>query len=113
MLDSIRVWNDGEKTIQLHGKSINDRKEMLERMPTVVFIHDDFLFASGSPECRRWFIDQILSMHDPFYIDQLRKYKKVLKQRNHLIKRGRMNLLEHFGEQLAHTGLAVSKRREG
>lgn len=105
-------WDDGEKTIQLHGKNVNDRKEMLERLPTVVFIHNDFLFASGSPERRRWFVDQTLSMHDTFYIDQLRKYKKVLKERNHLIKRGKTKLLEHFGERLAHTGLAVSKRRE-
>jgi len=105
------TWNDGKKTIQLHGKNVNDRKELLDRIPTIVFIHDDFLFVSGSPERRRWFVDQTLSMQDSLYIDQLRRFKKALKERNYLIRNREKNLVEYFSEQLAHAGLAVSKRR--
>jgi len=105
-------WENGEKTIQLHGKKVKDRKELIDKIPTIVFIHDDFLFVSGSPERRRWFVDQTLSMHDSLYIDQLRSFRKILKERNYSIKNGEMNLIEHFGEQLAYTGLAISRKRD-
>ena len=71
------VWRDGSKVIRLHGKAVVDRKELIRRIPAIVFVHDDFLFVSGPPEKRRWFMDQTLSLHDPLYVDQLRRYKKA------------------------------------
>jgi len=105
-------WQDGVKTIKLHGKAVNDRKELLRRIPAIVFAHEDFLFAGGPPERRRWFMDQTLSLHDPLYVDQMRRFKKLLKERNHILKTRKTGLLEHYGEQLAFAGLAVSQRRE-
>ncbi len=106
------IWKDGVKSIRLHGKTVNDRKELLRRIPVIVFAHEDFLFAGGPPERRRWFMDQTLSLHDPLYIDQIRRYKKLLKERNHLLKTRKTALLDHYGEQLAFAGLAVTERRE-
>lgn len=106
------VLRDGGKEIRLHGKSVTDRKELIRRIPAIVFVHDDFLFVSGPPEKRRWFMDQTLSLHDPLYVDQLRRYKKLLKERNYLLRRGQRNLIDHYGEQLAYAGLALSERRD-
>jgi len=103
---------DGMKTIKLHGKTVSDRKDLLRRIPAIIFAHEDFLFAGGPPERRRWFMDQTLSLHDPLYVDQMRRYKKLLKERNHLLKTRKSELLDHYGEQLAFAGLAVSERRE-
>ncbi len=106
------TWRDGTKSIRLHGKAVNDRKELLRRIPVIVFVHEDFLFIGGPPERRRWFMDQTLSLHDPLYVDQIRRFKKLLKERNHLLKSRKTALLDHYGEQLAYAGLAVSDRRE-
>ena len=106
------TWQDGTKTIRFHGKTVNDRKELLRRIPVIVFAHEDFLFAGGPPERRRWFMDQTLSLHDPMYVDQIRRFKKLLKERNHLLKSRKTVLLDHYSEQLASAGLAVSDRRE-
>jgi DNA replication and repair protein RecF len=103
---------DGVKSIRLHGKSVTDRKELLRRIPTIVFVHEDFLFAGGPPERRRWFMDQTLSLHDPLYVDQMRRFRKLLKERNHLLKRRKTSMLDHYGEQLAFAGLALTDRRE-
>lgn len=105
-------WQEGIKTIKLHGKAVTDRKELLRRIPAIVFVHEDFLFAGGPPERRRWFMDQTLSLHDPLYVDQMRRYKKLLKERNHLLRTRKTSLLDHFGEQLAFAGLALTDRRE-
>lgn len=105
-------WQDGIKSIKLHGKAVTDRKELLRRIPAIVFVHEDFLFAGGPPERRRWFMDQTLSLHDPLYVDQMRRYKKLLKERNHLLRTRNTSLLDHYGEQLAFAGLALTERRE-
>jgi len=105
-------YQDGIKTIKIHGKAVNDRKELLRRIPAIVFAHEDFLFAGGPPERRRWFMDQTLSLHDPLYVDQMRRFKKLLKERNYLLKSRKTDLLDHYSEQLAFAGLAVSERRE-
>ena len=106
-------WKDGTKSIKLHGKPVVDRKELIKRVPSIAFVHDDFLFAGGPPERRRWFMDQTLSLHDPLYVDQLRRYRKLLKERNFLLKTRQLSLLDHYSEQLAFAGLALMERREG
>jgi len=106
------VYRDGVKTISLLEKAVEDRKDLLRQIPSIAFVHDDFLFAGGPPERRRWFMDQTLSLHDPLYVDQLRRYRRLLKERNHLLKSRRSDLLDHYGEQLAFAGLAISERRE-
>ncbi len=105
------TWKDGSKTIRLHDKVVTDRKSLLRLMPVIAFVHDDFLFAEGPPERRRWFVDQTLSLHDPLYIDQLRRFRKILRERNYLLKTKNHSLMDHYGEQLAFAGLALMERR--
>ena len=111
MGNTVVALKNGIKTIHLHGKKVTDRKVLLRRIPTIVFAHGDFLLSGGPPEKRRWFMDQTLSLHDPFYVDQLRRYKKLLKERNYLLKEHRLSLLDHYSEQLASAGLEIAERR--
>ena len=106
------IWKNGNKIIKVNGKIISDRKNLINKLPVIVFVHDDFLFVSGPPEKRRWFVDQTLSLHDPLYVDQLRRYKKLLKERNYLLKTRQFSLLDHYSEQLAFSGLGVSEKRK-
>ncbi|MCL2880186.1 MAG: DNA replication and repair protein RecF [Treponema sp.] len=76
----------GKKTILIHGKKAEDRKELLSVAPCIVFCHEDMDFISGSPERRRWFFDQALSLYDPVYLDDLRRYRQVLKTRNAVLR---------------------------
>ncbi|MHC6203175.1 DNA replication/repair protein RecF [Breznakiellaceae bacterium SP9] len=76
----------GKKSFLVDGKRGSDRKELLEREPCIVFCHEDMNFISGSPEQRRWFFDQSMSLYDPLYLDDLRNYRRVLKTRNALLK---------------------------
>ncbi len=57
--DSISIRYDGQtKDIRLNGKGLRDRKELVFHNPAVVFCHEDFSFAAGDPERRRFFFDQ-------------------------------------------------------
>ena len=85
---------DGKKTIALDGKKIEDRKELLSVAPSVVFCHEDMDFVAGTPERRRWFFDQTRSLWDPLYLEDLRKYRHILKSRNTLLKNHAMPVLD-------------------
>lgn len=106
------TWENGKKTIKLHGKKVVDRKELLRRVPAIAFVHDDFLFAGGPPERRRWFMDQTISLHDPLYVNQLRNYRKLLYQRNCILRKRNLSLLDYYSEQLALAGFALIQQRK-
>jgi len=85
--DKILVkFEKGKKSIFINGKRAEDRKELLSIAPAIVFCHEDMEFVSGSPERRRWFFDQTLSLYDPVYLEDLRRYRRVLKSRNTVLK---------------------------
>lgn len=102
---------NGIKSIRLHGKKVQDRKDLIMRIPTIIFVHEDIFLTKGPQEKRRWFMDQTLSLLDSLYVDQLRRYKKLLKERNNVLKKRMLNLLDHFGEQLVLAGLAIVEKR--
>ncbi len=100
------------KKIEKDGKMVHDRKELVNTMPCVLYSHDDLDFAAGSPERRRFFIDQSLSMYDVMYIDLIRKYKRILKSRNICLKDNKVELLDAYDIQLIQTGLEIQKKRK-
>jgi len=106
------VYKEKKKRIEKNAKVILDRKELIDTIPCILYNHDDLDFASGSPERKRFFIDQSLSMYDSSYIDVLRKYKKILKTRNQVLKDKRADILESIDIQLVEIGLEVCKRRK-
>jgi DNA replication and repair protein RecF len=104
----------GKKQIFIDGKR-EDRKKLLSVIPSIVFCHEDLSFINNVQEKRRWFFDQNLSIYDDIYLDDLRKYKKILKTRNLLLKEKydlkKEKILEVIDIQLIEYGLRLIKRR--
>jgi DNA replication and repair protein RecF len=77
-------------------------------------------FVSGAPERRRWFFDQVLSLYDPVYLEDLRRYRHVLKSRNTLLRDFAQRklsgspdeVLDALDPQLAMYGLKLMEKRE-
>jgi len=119
--DEILVkFENKKKSIFINGKPAEDRKELLLIAPSIVFCHEDMEFVSGTPEKRRWFFDQTLSLYDPVYLDDLRRYKKILKTRNTVLRDTSLNkftgnpgsVLDALDPQFAVYGLRIMKKRE-
>jgi len=121
--DSILVkFEKSKKSIFINGKHIEDRKELLFITPSIVYCHEDMEFVSGSPERRRWFFDQTLSLYDPVYLEDLRRYRRVLKTRNTVLRdfaqnRNRDNssieqVLDALDPQFAVYGQKLMEKRE-
>jgi len=106
-------YENNKKKVLLNDKIINDRKEIVTRIPCISFCHDDFQFVVGAPERKRWFIDQTLSLLNFDYIDDIRNYSKVLKIRNFMLKdRKDYKLLEVYDYSLAEFGLRIFNKRK-
>lgn len=83
---ALQVGFSGTKRkVKLNGKTISSYRELLEAYRVVTIIEEDVMLIKGAPELRRSFIDQALFLFDPSYTELLRRYKKVLKQRNALL----------------------------
>ncbi|MCL2067824.1 MAG: DNA replication and repair protein RecF [Treponema sp.] len=113
-------FEKGKKNIFIDGKKAEDRKDLLQAVPCIVFCHEDMEFISGSPERRRWFFDQVLSLYDPVYLDDLRRYRRVLKTRNSLLRdcvsrrfAGNSDaVLDALDPQLVNYGVNLMEKRE-
>lgn len=106
------IFENNKKRIEKNGKKINDRKELINTIPCILFCHDDMRFATGDPEDRRFFIDQSLTLYDSTYIDDLRNYKKILKSRNTILKEHKYDLLPVYDQQLVNYGLIIQSKRK-
>lgn len=106
------IFENNKKRIEKNGKKINDRKELINTIPCILFCHDDLKFATGEPEYKRFFIDQSLTMYDATYIDDMRNYKKVLKSRNLILKNHEYEMLDVYDNQLAKYGFIIQQKRK-
>ncbi len=111
--DSIKIFLDGnQKKIQLNGKNVTDRKDIVSNFPCVVFCHNDLYFVNGSPDKKRTYMDQCISLNNPLFINHLRNYKKILKERNIILKKRQNNLLDVYTERLIDTGFPIMEKRD-
>ncbi len=106
------IYENNKKRIEKNGKKIQDRKELINTIPCIIFCHDDLRFATGEPEARRFFIDQSLSLYDYSYIDDIRNYKKILKSRNIILKNHNYETLDIYDAQLAQLGIIIKDKRK-
>jgi len=110
---SVKILKEGKKEIRVDGRVINDRMDLIENVPCIVFSHQDLSFITGSPEMGRRFFNQTLSLFDPLLVGLLRSYRKLLKSRNILLKESNRTLLPAYTRNLAEVGLQIQRRREG
>ncbi len=105
-------YTNNKKKILKNGKTLKDRKDLINTIPCVLFSHSDLDFVIGDPERKRFFIDQSLSMYDVLYIDTLRRYKKILKNRNAILKTEQYETLEAFDVGLIREGREIVRKRK-
>ena len=66
-----------------------------------------------TPEERRKFFDQMLSLYSQRYFDSLRSYRSILAQRNAAIRSGDDYLISLYNNRLATYGMEIMEERAG
>ncbi len=101
----IDFFKEGKKRIVINGAEVKRVGDLLGNIHAVFFNPGELKLVQESPEDRRRFLDISLSQINKRYFHSLSKYKKILVQRNNLLKESDRELildtLPVWDEQLA------------
>ncbi|MFW6268543.1 MAG: DNA replication/repair protein RecF [Bacillota bacterium] len=108
-----------EKKAYINGNPLEKISELLGNVNVVLFSPEDLQLVKGSPSKRRKFINIEVSQVSSYYHHLLNQYRKVLKQRNNLLKEIKENkkndknntMLEVWNEQLIDLGSKIIEKR--
>jgi DNA replication and repair protein RecF len=89
------------------------RLSLPKTIPVVLFEPNHLLLLHGSPELRRDYLDNLLEQIVPGYTKTRRDYKRVLAQRNALLKRGVQSKSQLFAWniRLSEIGSQIARER--
>lgn len=76
------------KKVSLDGKEPERLGDALGRLAAVIFSPADVELVSGGPRERRRFLDIVLSLNQPGYLQRLQEYRRTLVSRNAALKAG-------------------------
>ncbi len=76
----------GRKLIKVNNSRLARVSELYKYLKIVYFSQDDINLIEGPPKARRQFFDMAISQTEYAYIDLLKRYYQLLKQRNALLK---------------------------
>jgi DNA replication and repair protein RecF len=110
---SIRFgWSERRKAALINGEALSILSDLIGRFDTVLFTPDDFNLVSGRPDRKRRYLDIQLSQADRRYLIELKRYHKILKNRNALLKtRFDRSELAPWTDQLIEAGSRVIRMR--
>jgi DNA replication and repair protein RecF len=99
------------------GKVVRSGAAFYGRISAVLFTPEDLAILRGSPSGRRQFVDRMLFARERAHIGDIQSYEKLLRSRNHVLKREdlpageRDDLLDTYEAGLAQVGARVWTRR--
>ncbi|HNS71807.1 MAG TPA: DNA replication/repair protein RecF [bacterium] len=105
------------KQVILDGKPVHHLSSLVGQFPVVVLSAADYDITHGSPQQRRRFFNILASQCSSRFLNDLKEYEKVIKQRNRILwltQNGRINSgdeLEAWNEQLILKGCALMEFR--
>lgn len=102
------------KIIKLDSIKLQRTVDLLETVFIVVFSPEDLKIVKEGPDNRRRFIDRELCQIKPVYYSELGNYKKVLKEKNILLREENRDkgLYAVFDEALAEYGIRIAEARK-
>jgi DNA replication and repair protein RecF len=109
------------KKVTVNGDEPERIGDAIGRIGVIVFTASDVEIVSGGPAARRRFLDIILSLVEPGYLAALQRYRRILTQRNELLRDGAApaqlaawnhELVEAGGSILAARARWVAERRD-
>lgn len=110
----LRVHKREGKTLTVDQTDVRPYRDHIGFIPTVLLKPDDIGITTGSPAERRRFLDVLISQYSAVYLDDLTRYRRVLKQKNALLSRsGEINpaLMESYNESLAKAAATIYQKR--
>ena len=103
------------KRVLVDGAEPERMAEAIGRLGVVIFSPSDVEIVAGAPGERRRFLDILLSLNAPGYLAALQRYRQLLKNRNAVLRSGRVDqaLLGVWEDALVEHGARLAVERAG
>lgn len=116
LLELLIVYQNNNKILTIN-RNRNRLIELLGIFPVIFFGPDDLNLVKGSPFYRRQYMDREISILDRYYCQSLQAYRRILLQRNRLLrdlKSGKCKTqdLEPWNNQLLSIGMTIIQKRK-
>jgi len=115
----IVIRRDRKKQVKVNDIPISKMGDLIGKFTVILFSPDELNLTKGSPNARRRFLDIAQSQMRPKYYHTLRRYNKVLEQRNNLIKKLKFSqdkalkdTLSVWNEKLVQYGMQIIEYRK-
>lgn len=110
------ILSSSGKRTSINKAEIKKVSDYIGKFHVVMFAPEDLMLIKGSPSERRYFLDLELMQVSKAYLRYLNIYKKILKQRNALLKKigedDDLTFLNILSEQLYDVGIKIYDIRE-
>lgn len=101
-----------KKKVTLNGAEPERLGDALGHVGAVIFSPSDVELVSGGPGGRRRFLDIVLSLAEPGYLNALQRYRQTLFQRNTLLRKNSpRGMVELWDDGLVAAGSRVAATR--
>lgn len=109
----IKFFRDGKKAININSIKITKLQDLVGVLNVVMFSPEDLNIVKDSPSYRRKFLDIELCKLDKKYYYSLASYKKILLERNMILKKyvDNSDFIDIYDIKLAEYGSYIIKRR--
>lgn len=118
---AIALQRDGYTSARTHKRYfVNDiprtKKVFTSYLRSILFVPEDILCITGSPQLRRSYLDRYLSGLDNDYHTILTRYQRVLTSRNKVLEairehNARLDQLDFWTEQMIELGSQIYRQR--
>ncbi len=98
------------RSVTVDGRRPRRVSDYLEVVPAVAFTAADVELAEGAREAGRRYLDRLVFYRDPAHAERLRRYRRVLEQRNALV-RGSRAPLQAWDESLVALAAEIHRAR--
>lgn len=101
------------KKAEIGSQEIDRLSDGIGRLGVAIFRLEDAEIIRGGPGARRRFLDVVLSLAEPVYLNLLQRYRTMLAQRNEALRRGISGSeLAAWSGGLVETGARITAARQ-
>lgn len=108
---TVEITPSGRR-VTINGKSLARFSEFFGQAQVVAFTPETLQIVKGPPQQRRTFLDRVLAMVDPGFVESAMYYHRAVKQRNALLHQSTdLEAVAPWDELLIRYGMDVTRHR--
>ena len=110
----IKYGEGRSRKLSIDNSPVLKASEFINQIRTVIFSPEDINIVTSNSGLRRKFMDILISVIDPFYLNALRDYSVALKNRNALLRAAKADLqsMDAYEEIMAENSFKIIIERQ-